>query len=212
MAARLRTIFANADDRLVEQLEPVLLDGARDTRDPLHLLVAQRRITVLVKVDLVAAHVLRGITGDVGRAHNAGHVRAFGRHHDHANRAANARERVLPLEAILFDGIANGFSHLHRKILVATLEQDAELIAAQACQHVGRADVVLHELRDPQQQFVAGGMPEGVVDDVELVEIEVQQRMRLFIVLMRGLERRHQTVLELTAVDQAGNGIVRRLV
>ena len=49
---------ADTDDRLVEQLETIFLDRARDARHPLHLLVPQGRVAVPVEVDLVAAHVL----------------------------------------------------------------------------------------------------------------------------------------------------------
>ena len=58
-------------DGLEEQLEAVLLGGARDARHPVHLAMAVRDAVRLVDVDAVAAVVLGGVAGDVGRAHDA---------------------------------------------------------------------------------------------------------------------------------------------
>src|ERR1051325_7150797 len=46
-------------DRLIEELETLLLERTIDARDPLHLLVALRGVALLVDVDAVAAQVLR---------------------------------------------------------------------------------------------------------------------------------------------------------
>ena len=59
----------------------------------------------------------------------------------------------------------------------AVLQQHAELVAAQARERVAAAHARLQHAGDLLQQLVAGRMAAGVVDHLELVEVEVQQRM-----------------------------------
>ncbi len=64
---------------------------------------------------------------------------------------------------------------------------------------------------DDPQQLVAGGVPEGVVDVLEAVDVDVQRRHRELLApragehLLRTIERQH-------AVGQAGQGVVQRLM
>ncbi len=113
--------FLDADDRLEIQLESILFDGAGNPRDPLHLLVAQRCVAVLVEMHLVAAHVLRGVAGDVGGTHDACDVGAVAADHDDTDRTAHGRKRVLPLEAIALDRAADGLGDLHGALIVTAL-------------------------------------------------------------------------------------------
>ncbi len=55
-------------------------------------------------------------------------------------------------------------------------------------------------------------MPERIVDDLELVEIDVQQRVRDILARALFVQRPDETVLELASVDQSGHGVVRGLV
>ena len=55
-------------------------------------------------------------------------------------------------------------------------------------------------------------MAAGVVDQLELIQIEVQQRVTELAVLAHALDRGGQPVLELAAVDEAGQRVVARLV
>ena len=61
-------------------------------------------------------------------------------------------------------------------------------------------------------ELVASGVPEGVIDDFELVEIEIQQRVGVLGVVMGDVQRRHKAVFEFASVDQPGQRIVRSLV
>ena len=63
--------------------------------------------------------------------------------------------------------------------VAAVLEQDRELVAAQAGRGVGRAQGRLQALADLGQQLVARGVPERVVDRLEVVEVHEQDRDRL---------------------------------
>ena len=55
-------------------------------------------------------------------------------------------------------------------------------------------------------------MAERIVDDLELVEIDVQQRMRGIDIVTRSIQRTADAVFEFAAIDQSRQRIVRRLV
>ena len=63
----------------------------------------------------------------------------------------------------------------HRRVARAAA-QDRELVAAQARDQVALAHGGPEPLRDLDQQAVAGLVPEAVVDDLEVVEVEEQHR------------------------------------
>ena len=81
-----------------------------------------------------------------------------------------------------------------------------------AGEYVGRTDLGLDDFGDLLEKRVTGGMTEGVVDNLELIEIDIQQRVRLLGVALDNVECGHQPVLELTPVQQAGQCVVRGLV
>ena len=64
------------------------------------------------------------------------------------------------------------------RVAVEVGQQDQELVAALAREQVGRAHDAAQAHRDPPQQLVAGGVAERVVDGLEVVEVDVQQRDR----------------------------------
>ena len=55
-------------------------------------------------------------------------------------------------------------------------------------------------------------MAEGVIHNLELIEVQVKQCMFQVRVLVRFFQRHDQSIFEFAAVDQSGKGIVRRLV
>ena len=66
---------------------------------------------------------------------------------------------------------------LHRGLgVLHVLEQDRELVAAEPGGGVGGADARGHALRDLEQDPVAGGVTEAVVDGLEVVEVDEQHR------------------------------------
>src|SRR3546814_18332883 len=65
--------------------------------------------------------------------------------------------------------------------------------------------------RQLAQQLVAGKVPRGVVDQLELVQVDVEQR-RLRAAARHGLQLAAHAALELAPVAQAGQRIVRGLV
>ena len=79
-------------------------------------------------------------------------------------------------------------------------EQQQELVAALAGEQVARArGASRRRSGDPAQQLVAGGVAEGVVDELEVVEVEVQQRDRA-----RRAPRARQRELEVLGAAARG--------
>ena len=85
--------------------------------------------------------------------------------------------------------------------------QDDEFVAAEARHQVAVADGAQEAAGDHDQGLVAGAMAVEVVDLLEAVEVEHQQRMRGAGARRRG-DRRVQAVDELAAVGQAGERIL----
>ena len=98
-------------------------------------------------------------------------------------------------------------------------KDDDELIASQPCDVigararmpfgidiVGRPQRVLESGRHQTQQLVAHGVAERIVDALEIVEIEIQDR-ELALELHRGREGARQSIAGLFTVRQAGQRV-----
>src|SRR5437660_115108 len=210
MEAR-RGCGSDRHDGLEEQLQAVFLHGARNARNPTHLAMAVGDAVRLVYVNAIAALVLRGIAGDIRRAHHARD--ALGLRVDmHDTDAGPDRQRARsPHEPVVADGLAHAIGDARGLFRSAAFQQHAELIAAQARDGVGDAHSGLQQTGDVAQQTVAGLVAARVVHHFELVEIDVQQSVAALAAL-RAQHRRVQAVVELTAVDQAGERVVARLI
>src|SRR3712207_9146993 len=62
--------------------------------------------------------------------------------------------------------------HGHRVVLVHALADHDELVATEAGHQVTGAHRGTQPCGDLHEQFVAGGVAEGVVDDLEVVQVE----------------------------------------
>ena len=76
---------------------------------------------------------------------------------------------------------------------------------------VSRSRAVREALGDVPQQLVAGGVPERVVDGLEVVEVDEQHREKLAVAMGSGDRVRH-SVFEQRPVREMRQGIVERLV
>lgn len=92
-------------------------------------------------------------------------------------------------------------------VLREVFQQHHELVAAQPRHGVGFAHGVLQPLRDQRQQLVAGVVAAGVVELLEVVEVDEQQRAAQALALA-GLQRMLQPVQQQPAVRQVGQGVV----
>ena len=81
----------------------------------------------------------------------------------------------------------------------------------EAADGVAVAHRIAQQLGHLAQHAVAGQVAAGVVDELEAVEVEVTQHV-LAVAALAALDRLFEAPLELAAVDQAGERIVRRLV
>ena len=66
-----------------------------------------------------------------------------------------------------------------RRGVVGVRHQDAELLAAVAADQVARADGRLQRAGDEGERAVAGVVPLGVVDELEVIEVDHQDRDRM---------------------------------
>ena len=161
-------------DGLPEQLETALLQRIVDARRPLHFAAPAHQIDVvfLEAVDAIAARFLGGLAGAVrGAQHRCDVGVVRGNRHD-ADARAQAEGALLPGELEIAHRLAQRLGGAHGLIQRAALEQNAELIAAQARQRVAPADLGFQQRAHLPQQGIAGAVAAGIVDDLELVQIE----------------------------------------
>ncbi len=161
-------------DRLVHEFQPVLLDRARDLRDPAHLAMPVAAAVVVIELDAVATAILGRVAGHVGGTQQRRGTLDVGAHLDHADARADRERRTVPAETMVADGLPHRVGDAARLLERAIGEQHAELIAAEARDHVTAAHACLDQARDLADQPVAGRVAAGVVDELELVEVDVQ--------------------------------------
>ena len=156
-----------------------------------------------------ASGLLGGVHGDVGAADQLLATRlAVARVDDDADARAE-RERAVgdgrrqrePLEQALGEGDGE---------LLAALDEHGELVAAEARDGVARARDLLEARGDLQQQLIADVVAEVVVDLLEAVEVDEQQRERLARE-RAARERVVEAVAEEGAVGEPGEAVVERL-
>ena len=94
----------------------------------------------------------------------------------------------------------------HRQHFVATLrQQDNELVAPQPCHQILFAHAVAHPLGHHIEQDIPGLMAEGVVDRLEVIEIDKHQCQRTgHLLLHQFLE----PLLQQATIGQPGEGVV----
>ncbi len=114
-------------------------------------------------------------------------------------------------DLIIADGDTQLLRCLHRLINIATLEQDAEFVAAKPCQRVPPANLGLQQCTKLTQQGITCLVTAGIIDDLELVEVEIAQRIRGFASL-RTLQCTLKTTFEFCPIDKAGQDVVAGVV
>ena len=86
-------------------------------------------------------------------------------------------------------------------------ENDDELVAAEPHDRVGRPDAIDHAFGDGFQQLVARVVPQAVVDEFEIVEIDEQHRHPT-VVALRIQHGLRQAVVEQGAVGKPGQRVM----
>ena len=83
------------------------------------------------------------------------------------------------------------------------LYQHPKFVATKPRQHVLLAHARLQDPGKLAQQSIAGYVPAGVIDDLELIQIEIEQRV-LDTLLADAFQGAQQPLLESAPVGQAG--------
>ncbi len=91
------------------------------------------------------------------------------------------------------------------------VEKQAELVAAEPGQGIPAPELALEQDADLFEQLVAGGVTGGIVDHLELVEIEVAENVARA-TRLGALHRAIQPPFEFAAIDQIRQQVVGGLV
>ena len=161
--------------------------------------------------EAIAARRLGAVHGDVGLAHQLGGFGDFlGREH-RADADADPRLAVADHEGLADDADDPLAEAAHVGLAFRADLDDREFVAADARDGVGLAHQAAQPIADLGDQPVAGIVAERVVDLLEAVEIEHQQRDLLAGAAIAG-QRLIEPVLEQGAIGEPGELIVQRLM
>ena len=176
----------------------------------------QRRHRALVHV--AGEHLVAGAATRLGPVHRGVRVA------QHVLGALVARARQRDADADAGEHLVAAHDDRRGQLLVDPLghaggvglgvdgvEQHGELVAAQARQRVARPQAALEPARGPDQQLVAGLVAHAVIDRLEAIEIEVEQReQRIAQGAPRAVKQVLQAIEEQRAVRQRRQRIVER--
>ena len=209
LAVQAAVLAADRQDALRVQLEAVLVERLLEPARPVHLTLvpAQRLVGVEPEVDPVAPGLLGDIAGRIGGLHYRIGLAPAGIQRHQADARSHPEAPAVMHEAEFLHALADQLRDTLRLMNAAALQQHAELVAAQTRQRVARSHAVAQQLADLQQQPISGRVAAGIVDQLELVQIEIEQRMAGAL-LARTLQHLLQAPVELAAVEQTGQQIV----
>ena len=91
------------------------------------------------------------------------------------------------------------------------IAEHEEFVAAEAAYGVRRADGAGEPARNDAEHFVAGRVPEGIVDLLEFVQVAEEQRDRPRVTLSAG-QGLSQPVMQRCSVRQSGQRVEQRLL
>ena len=200
-------LAAELEDRLVVQDQLVVSQRSRQRLLELHPLDHRRVHLRLVDLLLALALGLRSVEREVGVAQQVVGLAVADRDPD-----AGADEHLASLdpERLVHD-LEDAVADRADVVLVDVLEQDDELVAAEARRGVGGADARGEPGGGLAQQLVARGVPEGVVDVLEHVEVD-EQDGRPGLPALGARERMLEPIDEQQPVRKTRERVVERLV
>src|SRR5450755_2608614 len=133
----------------------------------------------------------------IGRQAKAGRER---------DRDHRLRPRLLPQTGFLRDGATQAFGQVERLRLVDVREQDGELFASIASDVVALADALAQAMSHCVQRGIACRMPPGVIDVLEMIDINKDDRT-ITLAALALLEFRLNALDDGTMIGQAGEWI-----
>jgi len=89
------------------------------------------------------------------------------------------------------------------------VEQNGEFVAAQAGQHVALAQTRLEPPRDPDEQLVAHQVTQTVVDHLEPIDVQEQDREQVLWMALAAVENLAEELHEERPVGQRGQRVVQ---
>ena len=197
-------------DGLPMETKPTVVERPVDAGYPIHFAGAADGFAVGGVEDLyaVAAFVLCGVAGCIGCRQEACAIEALASDLDQADAGAHQEGLVVPGKAEVSHGFENPLGDLPTLVGGTVLQQDAKFVATEACKSVRFAHAGEHERGDLAQHLVAGSVTTGVIDDLELIQVDVEQ----YVMLSGGrvLDEDLQPTLELGTVVKARQRIVGR--
>ena len=201
------------NDHLLVQVEAVFLERALQALQPLDLtgVAGEGLIARRVHHHPPAALFLGDVAGGIGGRQQLFQRAALARDLHQTHRHAAVEDLVLPHEAVFAHRAGEVIGDLPRLVQRTADQQRAELVTAEAPDRVAVAHRVAQQLGDLAQHAVPGEVTAGVVDELEAIEVEITQHV-LAIAAVAALDRLRQAPLELAAIDETGERVVRRLV
>src|SRR5688572_13357288 len=161
--------------------------------------------------DAVAPAMLRRIQRRIGgrdeccRAlHGLGARRVY-----HADADGGANLRIVPGRALILDCDAQALGHHEGAALAHAAQDDRELFATVTCEHVLGPHGALGALRHRAQDRIPGEVPMGVVQPLEMIDVEQEQRER-GTAASAGRELALQAVVEGTPIVDTRQAIAHR--
>jgi hypothetical protein len=150
----------------------------------------------------VAALPLRPVERSVGQAHEVGVVRGL----PELARAGRQREPAVVGDRALADRAPALLRDALGLVAVDAGQEQRELVAADAREQLARPRVAAEPLRDRREHRVAGLVPVRVVDLLELVDVEHDERERRPLA-MRPLDVLDEPLLQPAVVSEAGERV-----
>ena len=173
-------ICSNRLDLLAVENQAVFFQRGVQLRDPLHGAVAFHHpgIAHFIFLHAIAAGIFGGKARLIRVLHEFFHAAGTLIYEHQSDARAYRVVASIPFETDHTDGIEHVIGKFAGRIAVDMLCQNAELVATQTRD----LDILVREfvgkhLTHLPQQFVAGFVPAGVVDDLELIQVDIQQRM-----------------------------------
>ncbi len=195
------------NDILCKEAEAVFFQSLMDALHPVHLACMPHEVLIFlaVDVDTVAALLLGHETRHVGGPHQLIRLDVLSFDMDQPDAGRNPERTPIPNKSeLLYDG-PQRFGQVDGAGHGASGQEDAELIAAQPGQEIAVSEFSLKRGANEAQQFVTRGMTAGVVDNLELVEIEEHQgELRPLSICSLGIE----PVLEGSAIGNSRQRVV----
>src|SRR5690625_812197 len=147
----------------------------------------------------VASMIFGGVACRVRSDQHIGEAPTIACNRHQPDTAAATKQQAFPIDAEIFNTLTHGIHSQCRIIESRITQKYTEFVTAQARDGIAFAYLVSELRRDLTQQFVASGMAATVVDNLELIQVHVAQRMG-GIVQSRLLQQVAQTILECSAI------------